>query len=463
MYREMKRLKLTLSNNLYQKLLDQINRANKDLRDFTHQNIYLEPVRIQRRSKRLVEDLKLIRGHAASLHRALMIGASFKCRCQFLHFAGLRLEARPGANHPSNIGESPHSRFQLVFWSASARNDDHMKRTCQEFEIVSLVESDDTTAGQQLDQTIQRYVIPGINHRNNEHGYFSPKSKSTARTVSFAPTINATTQAATTAGIRADVAHKCTVDLCNKNLPPLDPRKSIGFLADRENRIHKHHFYRTGTFYSYPSYSRSLRETLGGVEDGNLGHLPPLSRGHRVSVAVILASSVLQLDGSLWLESNWTSKDIRFLWRPPKRGSDEPEAGVDFRYIYLPWKQCANDDRMTPVTGSTTVRTQMIRNTSLFALGLTLVELCFGKTLADMRTGEDNDTNETAIRLLNMVYDEMGGQYGDVVRRCLFPPFDVRELRLDNEEVQQKVFNDILTPLTQILKAFGGSTGASVQ
>jgi len=51
----------------------------------------------------------------------------------------------------------------------------------------------------------------------------------------------------------------------------------------------------------------------------------------------------------------------------------------------------------------------------------------------------------------------MGGQYGDVVRRCLLQPFDVRELRLDNEEVQHKIFNDIVTPLAQNLRSFGGT------
>ena len=78
----------------------------------------------------------------------------------------------------------------------------------------------------------------------------------------------------------------------------------------------------------------------------------------------------------------------------------------------------------------------------LFALGLILIELCFGKTLQLMKVPEDEDGSEdatnpkTAFRLLSLVYDEMGNVYGDVVRRCLLQPFDVRNMSLAHEEVQ---------------------------
>lgn len=80
----------------------------------------------------------------------------------------------------------------------------------------------------------------------------------------------------------------------------------------------------------------------------------------------------------------------------------------------------------------------------------------------DMRKPEDVDINETATRLRTAtrlhhgVYDEMGGPYGDVVRRCLFQLFDVRELSLDIEEVQQKVLDDVVTPLVDDLNNFNG-------
>ena len=80
----------------------------------------------------------------------------------------------------------------------------------------------------------------------------------------------------------------------------------------------------------------------------------------------------------------------------------------------------------------------------------------------DMRKMEDRVVDElstrmrTATRLHYRVYDEMGIPYGDVVRKCLFESFDVRELRLDIEEVQQKVFDDVVTPLADDLNNFNG-------
>lgn len=107
----------------------------------------------------------------------------------------------------------------------------------------------------------------------------------------------------------------------------------------------------------------------------------------------------------------------------------------------------------------------MVRSQVLFALGLTLIELCFGRTLAKMRKPEDIvETDETrtkiraAHRLLNSVYSEMGTSYGDVVRRCLYQPFDMRDMSLDNEDLQQKVFDDIVTPLIEDLNNFSGQS-----
>ena len=100
----------------------------------------------------------------------------------------------------------------------------------------------------------------------------------------------------------------------------------------------------------------------------------------------------------------------------------------------------------------------MIRNRSLFALGLTLIEICFGKPFSALQRPEDEDlldeaTNEKcAFRLLAFVDDEMDGVYGDVVRRCLFQPFDVRDVNLNLKYVQQKVYTDIVFPLAENLK-----------
>lgn len=77
-----------------------------------------------------------------------------------------------------------------------------------------------------------------------------------------------------------------------------------------------------------------------------------------------------------------------------------------------------------------------------------------------MRIDSDNDTTEimtnfnTACRLIPYVYEGGGEKYGNVVRRCLKNPPDVRDATMDNEEFQRAVFDDIVTPLKENLDIF---------
>jgi len=157
------------------------------------------------------------------------------------------------------------------------------------------------------------------------------------------------------------------------------------------------------------------------------------------------------------LTKQWRSKDIMFV--------QNEGAEADYLSPYITWKV----HEETPITATPTnvVASRMahlIRSEVLFALGLTLIELCFGQTLADMQVPEDvhpsneASTNfETGHRLLDYVYDESGTRYGDVVRRCLSCPFDVRDASLDNDDFQALVFEHIVTPLTDDLKDFEGN------
>ena len=208
--------------------------------------------------------------------------------------------------------------------------------------------------------------------------------------------------------------------------------------------------YRADTTVKPHTSSKSLEEILRCQK-----HSPDeaLSRKDRLRIAVILASSVLQLDGTSWLKSEWSSDDIFFH---QKDGRDS-----EYSYPYLFWQRCCNNDILCS-SENFCLNNHMIRSDVLLALGLTLVELCFGKTLAEMRKTEDVDVNETAtrfrtaIRLHRRVYNEMGIPYGDVVRRCIYQPFDVRELSLDVEEVQQKMLDDVVTPLVDDFNHFNG-------
>ncbi|KAL8665548.1 MAG: hypothetical protein Q9168_007679 [Polycauliona sp. 1 TL-2023] len=419
--REMQRVKLTFSKSVYKDLLDDIRRANQDLREFTHQNIALEPKKHQRRAKSALADLRLVRRHAASLHQVLINDKTWKCKCGMHHLASLRLEARPTAD----ATKAPAFRI-----------------------LLSVAKSDET-AGITQWQDIE--ILPSLNNQTLIQQ--SPSSLPSGR-VRFAPVNKKVDTKAQQSQTHLKRNPKYIEDFCSALCAPDRQEREIGLLIDEVNERQEHKILRANTIRGLPTSSRSLEDLLQTTK--HMG-ADSLSRKDRLRIAVILASSVLQLDGTSWLKSGWSSNDIYFHYKDGHI-SQQPQPQP-----YLSWQRCCNTDVSCSMETLRVASNHMIRNEVLLALGLTLVELCFGRTLTDMRKPEDIATSDevatrvaTATRLHSRVYDEMGGPYGDVVRRCLFQLFDVRELRLDIEEVQQKVFDTVITPLVDDLDNFNG-------
>ena len=110
--REIKRVKLALSRKLYKELLGKIDKANKDLRECTHQVRHLEPGRRQRWARGRTPNFALVRRHTKSLYNVMIKGKCWSCQCREQHMASLRLEPRPWEN---SCGE------EIVDWTISPR------------------------------------------------------------------------------------------------------------------------------------------------------------------------------------------------------------------------------------------------------------------------------------------------------------------------------------------------------
>ena len=237
-------------------------------------------------------------------------------------------------------------------------------------------------------------------------------------------------------------------------------KQGIGFLTDERFGQHRHNIYVVDEKVRQGGDLMSLEYLLRVSKQWGPGS--SLSRRHRLYIALTLASSVLQLDGTLWLKRQWRSGDILFL-SLEDRETSTPRA--DFAHPYVSWKVSPEDANTTLVTdASRATFAHRIPSEILFVLGITLVELCFGQNIYDMRVAEDIDKTEmltnfnTASRLVDYVYNESGSRYGDVVRRCLKCPPDVRDASLDNEEFQEAVFESIVTPLRQDFVDFNGGS-----
>ncbi|KAL8944305.1 MAG: hypothetical protein Q9211_000645 [Gyalolechia sp. 1 TL-2023] len=431
--REMKRLKLTFSDRVYKELLDDIRRANHNLREFTHQNIALETVKQKRRSRRPIADLRLVRKHAASLYQVLMTDQTWKCTCKMHHLASLRLEARPRMLEREADLAQKHA-FRILLSVAKEASDTTSAVQWHDIEILPSVNSKQPVKESQRD---------AHEARPTKRVKFAPEPHT--RLTALLTSEGDLTK--TTPHIEMTYIESFCRTLCAPNTERCP--KELGLLVDKTNDEIKHRIYRADTTTTLQSCSTSLENLLSSHTASNDGGL---SRKDRLQVAVILASSVLQLDGTAWLKSGWSSNDIYFH---SKNGR------VSKAYPYLSWQACCTTE--TPCSlESPRIGNYLIRNGILLALGLTLVELCYGRTLADMYKSDDADVTETATRLRTAtrlhagVYDEIGIPYGDVVRRCLFQLIDVRVLSLDIEEVQQKVLDLVVTPLVDDLNNFNG-------
>lgn len=134
------RLKLTFSRSANKELLDEICQTNRDLREVTHQNMALEPIKRKRRSKRSIVNLKLIRKHAASLYQVLMTDKAWKCTCKMCHMASLRLETRPQTIEEVRADIPQEFKFRVLL-SVAEINDATLTSHWAEIEVIPSVES----------------------------------------------------------------------------------------------------------------------------------------------------------------------------------------------------------------------------------------------------------------------------------------------------------------------------------
>ncbi|KAL8816856.1 MAG: hypothetical protein Q9223_004208 [Gallowayella weberi] len=412
-----KQAKLVLSKKLYRELIDEMHKANHDLLQRIQQSRRLEPSRSKRRSSKQLFEFPAVRHRVKSLWNALVAGRSWSCVCRDCHAANLRLEASPGY------------RFQVVLSRHPKTVDMESSWTYQLVEIES--QEPLKTVGEELAAaTISQRPKVGV----KSVSFTEPRRQSSSfQTPTPYPTIT-----------RGPIE-----DICTTIRISAGTRKCLGFLADDGSYLHQHNVFLLG---SKPALTRnSLQQVLQSSQRRVPGQ--GLNWRDSLNIAATLASSTIQLSGTGWLKEYWDSKDIIFL--------SQEHAHPDYAHPYL-------SSNIPPEAGTVSSPFQpasirQIRCGALSSLGIMLVELCFGQSISMLRSHEDTDRSEvltdwnTAMRVVDYVGMERGERYGDVVRRCLECPFDIREKNLDNEAFQRAVFDSIVLPLQEELDNFMGS------
>ena len=147
--RRVKRFKLVLPKRIYSEWLSQIEKANRQLNQYTEGSFVLQSSRDKRHAHRHSVDFKLIRRHAKSLYNVIVTNKSWKCRCWKDHMASLRLEPRPWEDEgeKEKTNEFPDLKFRVLL--STEQEDDKLGITWngQEIEVEPVESPDNTMTG----------------------------------------------------------------------------------------------------------------------------------------------------------------------------------------------------------------------------------------------------------------------------------------------------------------------------
>jgi hypothetical protein len=171
----------------------------------------------------------------------------------------------------------------------------------------------------------------------------------------------------------------------------------------------------------------------------------------RYEVALLLCSTVLQLYSTPWLNDNWKRDDIYFL-----SGCQEKTIAKN---IYVSKIFSAPQ---TQFPAESDHELALLRNLSVFNLGLALLELTFGHPIEyyecekDLKDGKWTVMTNRLIaeRLLGQIEDYEGKRYSDVVYRCIYCDFGTRVTSFESDEFRQNFYKAAVVPLQDILNDF---------
>lgn len=174
----------------------------------------------------------------------------------------------------------------------------------------------------------------------------------------------------------------------------------------------------------------------------NIGDSTRLTRKARLELAVILASTALQLHTTPWLDSKWTAQCIRF-------------ANGSLQHPFVS-RAYPGGIAATEVPES---RGSPVRNRSIFGLGVLLLELAVGRSIDCFKNSEQPIPSEDfliASQLLDELKDNEGPGYLDAAQACIFCNFGSKAKILDlvNDSFRQAVYEDVIVPLESDLELY---------
>ncbi|KAH7380245.1 hypothetical protein DE146DRAFT_289547 [Phaeosphaeria sp. MPI-PUGE-AT-0046c] len=429
---EYKRLKFSLSKSEYAEQLSDLRNHNQALTRLTKQSLELEPSRAETKTH-ACPNFNALQNYARSLFHTLRSG--LQCQCDG-HAVKLRLESR---DHKTELEEDllKNTQFRVIFTLTSS-----LPIRSEPWKDADIRWTSDKPRS-----------IP-----------FPPcATAKTVRRVRFDQAQSQTSANATTVTLLEQQAVVSATSIPN-HIPNLclaigkvrPPQKDAcaGYLLDSSKR--KHGIYLLDPPICPDNQPEWPAYTLRQVLTKKASFKRRLMQHDKFKVAVDLASSVLQLHKTPWLRDDWGDSDVYFVHRP----GAPPSTIYQHPFIYRKFSSAVAS---TGPVSQPQVR-RVIRNQTLFTLGVLLIELLYGVSIEELQTSHDLSCEGTpgavwctAERLVDEeIALEAGQLYSDAVRRCIRCDFNRQNMSLDDQEFQQAVYEGVVAPLEKTLQHFNG-------
>jgi hypothetical protein len=317
---------------------------------------------------------------------------AWQCSCRHQHVANIRLEHRT----------LPEICFEIILLFANPSSKQAQTSNQWSFKQLQCGRMPDCPASQTSASLVDSPRVLQISHKANQslHTVIALFTPQKARKVTFRET--GVSIAMTGMNICSPGGANPCLKLCQR-LGSQDSSPCMGIIGHENERYHLH-----------PSAMRrtsahrgvwTLRQALSGEFRGRLG------RRQRYKIALLLASTVAQLQFTEWLRTNLTKDEIFFF------SYDDDDGEIPYHEPYIrrgfsPPPSARED-----------------KEYALKSLGILLLELCFGSPLEDQpqrqkfpsRAGDlERAFDQLAAReWLEDGADEGGEDYASAIKWCL--------------------------------------------
>lgn len=166
---------------------------------------------------------------------------------------------------------------------------------------------------------------------------------------------------------------------------------------------------------------------------------------------------MLSLRDTPWIQRTWSGKDVTLISKNGKVMSQHAFISQSLKMQLQAADSCKPSG----------IAAMLIKNWTLFSLGIVLIELCMGKQIDDLHEPDELNADgtkgelsdfQTADRLLRMevISDKFGKRWSDVVRRCIHCEIDEAKKSLEDLNFRKAVYNKILVELEEDHTQFFG-------